>query len=232
MIGGNITVNLLQKMLEDSYTDPPTKIINGYVLDEEVSKKSILFSQMTSRVYVNETERKVMVSHRGTGLERYGSDWLNNIVYGVSGINAYKLTPRFLRAKAVHGSVIKKYKNYEVNTCGHSQAGLIAHLLPYGVKNVIQFNPASKSEQLQDNEYIIRSSKDLVSSLSVPTQLLNQTLYPGWSKKHYINIKAESENPLIEHSPAILSRLDPNMKIGKGHGRKKLIGYNINISIS
>ena len=64
-----------------------------------------------------------------------------------------------------------------MNTCGHSQAGLIAHLLPYGgVKNVIQFNPASKSEQLQDNEYIIRSSKDLVSSLSVPTQLLNETL--------------------------------------------------------
>ena len=118
MIGGNITVNLLQKMLEDSYTDPPTKIINGYVLDEDISKKSILFSQMTSRVYVNETERKVMVSHRGTGMERYGSDWLNNIVYGVFGINAYKLTPRFLRAKAVHDSVIKKYKNYEL-VCIH-----------------------------------------------------------------------------------------------------------------
>ena len=43
MIGGNITVNLLQKMLEDSYTDPPTKIINGYVLDEEVSTKSIFY---------------------------------------------------------------------------------------------------------------------------------------------------------------------------------------------
>ena len=49
MIGGNITVDLLQKMLEDSYTDPPTKIINGYVLDEFISKKSILFSKMTTR---------------------------------------------------------------------------------------------------------------------------------------------------------------------------------------
>ena len=230
MIGGSITVGLLQNMLEDSYTDPPTKIINGYVLDEDISKKSILFSQMTSRVYVNETEGKVIVSHRGTGMEKFGSDWLNNIVYGVAGINAYKTTPRFLRAKAVHDAVIKKYKNFEVNTCGHSQSGLIAHLLPYGVKNVFQFNPVSKSEQLQDNEYIIRSSKDLVSSLSVPTQLLNETLYPNWSKHHYINIKAETDNPIIEHSPAILSRLDPNLKIGKGLNRK-LRGYNINISI-
>ena len=114
MIGGSISVNLLQKMLEDSYTDPPTKIINGYVLDEEVSKKSILFSQMTVRVHVNETERKVIVTHRGTGMEKYGSDWANNLIYGAVGIAAYKLTPRYLRAKAVHDAVIKKYKNYEV----------------------------------------------------------------------------------------------------------------------
>ena len=115
-----------------------------------------------------------------------------------------------------------------MNTCGHSQGGLIAHLLSYGTKNSFQFNPASKSEQLSNNEYIIRSSKDLVSSLSVPSQLLNETLYPGWSKHHYINIKAESENPIVEHSPEILSRLDPNMKIGKGLYRK-LRGYVINI---
>ena len=47
-----------------------------------------------------------------------------------------------------------------------------------------------------------------------------------------ITIPAESNNPLIEHSPNILTRLDPNTKIGSGIKEKKyreLVGYKINI---
>ena len=56
------------------------------------------------------------------------TDRLNNIVYA-SRSNAYKMTPRYKRAKAVQDAVHKKYKNYEINTLGHSQGGLLSHLL-------------------------------------------------------------------------------------------------------
>jgi hypothetical protein len=166
-------------------------------------------------------------------MEMYGSDWLNNIVYGTAGIMAYKMTPRYQRAKAVQDAVHKKYKSnkWEVNTIGHSQAGLITHLLGSQSKNAIQFNPASKSESLGKNEYIVRSEADAVSALSVPQKMLNQTLYPNWSDKHYITIKAQSADPISEHSPDILARLPPDKKIGKGMPNFPLesIGFIMNL---
>ena len=56
-----------------------------------------------------------------------------------------------------------------VETVGHSQGALLAHLLSDKSKNGYLFNPAYKKEQLRDNEYVIRSSGDIVSKLSVPT---------------------------------------------------------------
>ena len=48
-----------------------------------------------------------------------------------------------------------------------------------------------------------------------------------------ITIPAESNDPIIEHSPNILTRLDPNTKIGSGmktkHKKRELEGYKINI---
>ena len=238
LYGGSMKVSEVQTFLEESYQDPPKPNILGYMFDEELSKKSILMSQMTARVYVKADEKKVIVTHRGTGMEKYGSDWVNNAVYASSaGITAYKLTPRYQRAKAVQDAVHKKYKSkkgWEVNTIGHSQGGLLSHLLGTESKNSIGFNPASKSEHLDKNQYIIRSSKDVVSALSVPSKMLNETLYPGWSKKHYITIPAATNDPVAEHNMKILERLDPNMKVGKGVMRGgcqcngKLKGYIIN----
>ena len=91
-------------------------------------------SQMKARAYVNSELKHIVVTHRGTGMENYGSDWVNNAVYESSpaGIMAYKLTPRYIRAKAVQDAVHKKYKASEgwiVDTTGHSQGGLLSHLL-------------------------------------------------------------------------------------------------------
>ena len=240
--GGSMKVSEIQTFLEESYQDPPKENILGYTLDEEISKKSILMSQMTARVYVKEDEKKVIVTHRGTGMEKFGSDWVNNAVYASSpaGIVTYKLTPRYQRAKAVQEAVHKKYKEkkgWEVNTIGHSQGGLLSHLLGTQSTNSIGFNPASKSENLGKNQYIIRSSKDVVSAMSVPAKMMNETLYPGWSKKHYVTITAETNDPITEHGVPILGRLDPEMKIGKGLrgysiagiNKKTLKGYVINV---
>jgi len=48
---------------------------------------------------------------------------------------------------------------------------------------------------------------------------MNETLYPGWTKRHLIEIPSES-GPVAEHSPDILERLDPELKIGKGISKK------------
>jgi hypothetical protein len=229
--GGTITANELQFFLVASYEEPSPSNILGYVLDEELSNLSKLVNQTTARVYVDEANKKVIVSHRGTGSEMMGSDWLNNVVYAGSS-SAYKLTPRYKRAKAVQDAVHKKYKNYNVTTVSHSQGGILSHLLGTQSKNSISLNPAYKYENVQANEYIIRSSGDVVSAASVPKKMLNEALYPGFTKRHMITIPAESNNPLIEHSPNILERLDPNTKIGSGIKKKKyreLVGYKINI---
>jgi hypothetical protein len=233
--GGSINAKELQTFLKESYEDPPKQNIMGYELDYKLSSQSVFDKQMTARVYVNEDQKKVMITHRGTGMEMHGTDWLNNAVYAAS-TAAYRLTPRFKRAKLVQDKAIKKYSAFEINSIGHSQGGLIVHLLNSSkIKNSIGFNPASKNEMLDKNEYIIRSSGDAVSALSIPNQMLNNTLYPGWTKRHMISIKDETGDPVAEHSPNIIDRLDPELIIGKGVSKKcgckkqrKIRGYIIN----
>jgi hypothetical protein len=229
--GGSITANELQKFLVASYEEPSPSNILGYVLDEELSNLSKLVNQTTARVYVNEANKKVIVSHRGTGSEMMGTDWLNNIVYAGSSA-AYKMTARYKRAKTVQDAVHKKYKNYEINTLSHSQGGILSHLLGSQSNNIITLNPAYKYENVQKNEYIIRSDFDVVSAASVPKKMFNEVMYPGWTKKHMITIPALTNDPLIEHSPNILERINPNTKIGSGikkHINRELVGYKINI---
>ena len=186
--GGSIKAIELQTFLKESYEDPPKQNIMGYEIDYDLSSQSIFNKQMTARVYVNENENKVIITHRGTGMEMHGTDWLNNAVY-VASTAAYKKTPRFKRAKLVQDMAIKKYSGFEINSGGHSQGGMIVHLLNSPeIKNSIGFNPASKNEMLGKNEYIIRSAGDAVSALSVPNKMLNDALFPGWTKRHMISI--------------------------------------------
>jgi hypothetical protein len=100
-------------------------------------------------------------------------------------------------------------------------------------KNGYLFNPAYKKEQLRDNEYVIRSSGDIVSKLSVPRKYLNALLYPSWSRNHYITIPAKTSNPIKEHEINVLDRLDQERSIGRGagSGKRPLKGYTININL-
>ena len=158
------------------------------------------------------------------------SDWLNNAVYATN-TAAYTTTPRYKEAKQMTTKALKKYKGFQFYNLGHSQGALLAHLNNSDkIKNVFELNPAYKNESLSNNEYIIRSSSDVVSSLTVPKKMLNNLLYPNWTKSHLITIPAKSANPIEEHKIDILDRLDPNMSIGKGAGKKqrKLNGFIIN----
>jgi hypothetical protein len=51
-----------------------------------------------------------------------GSDWANNLIYASS--SAYKLTPRFKTAQKMVNGASNKYKNYQFESIGHSQASV------------------------------------------------------------------------------------------------------------
>lgn len=214
LTGGSLKVGQLMELLKASYLEESPKNILGFILDEELSN-------IYGKVYVNENKKKVVVAFRGT---KETADWLNNLVYASS--SAYKSTPRYKTAKKMYDNALKKYKGYQFESIGHSQAALLARLLSYGSINSIGVNPAYKAETLKNNDYIIRSSGDVVSALTIPKNLINSILYPSWTKEHMITIPAESKNPMTEHKIDVLNRLDPNKKIGRGGAKPNKIRYD------
>jgi hypothetical protein len=164
-----------------------------------------------------------VLAFRGTGMENLGTDWINNLIFLVSD-PGYKLTPRYQTALKMYKGAIKKYKGFKFELIGHSQSGVIVNnLCSDKVRNCISLNPAYKNASLKNNEYIIRSTGDVVSKLTVPKKALNSVLYPQWTAKHMINIKNKTGNPITEHKVDILDRLNPNMIIGRGVGQQLLI---------
>jgi len=124
---------------------------------------------------------------------------------------------------------------------GHSQSGVIVNnLYSSKVQNCISLNPAYKNASLKDNEYIVRSTGDVVSKIAAPKKYMNLVLYPNWTKNHMQFIKNKTGNPITEHKPDILDRLDQNKKIGRGGShqtkckcdKKELKGYKINVCLS
>jgi hypothetical protein len=227
--GGSLKPPEIKSFLQASYEDKAPPQINDYMLDEKLSN-------LYGKVYVNESLKKVVLAFRGTGMENLGTDWLNNIVLALDS-NAYKLTPRYKTAVKMYNGAMTKYKGYKVYLLGHSQSGMIVNnLCSSKVQNCISLNPAYKNASLKDNEYIIRSTGDVVSKLAAPKKYLNSVLYPNWTKEHMIFLEDKTGNPITEHKPDILDRLDQNMKIGRGGNLSKkcscdkrtLKGYTIN----
>jgi hypothetical protein len=206
MKGGSLVPKELKDFLTASYIENAPEQIDGYTLDNKLSN-------LFGKVYVNQDLKKVVVAFRGTA---EASDWLNNGIWGISG-TAYKLTSRFKTAKQMNDAAKRKYKGYQFELVGHSQSGILVNELCSKVdKNCISLNPAYKAASLKDNEYIIRSSGDVVSALSASKKLMNQLLFPSFTATHMITIPAKTSNPLKEHEITILDRLDQNKKIGRG----------------
>ena len=216
MKGGSLKPQELKKFLSASYEKNAPKTIDNYILDDKLSN-------LYGKVYVNEALKKVVLAFRGTGMENLGTDWINNLIFLVSD-PGYKLTPRYQTALKMYKGAIKKYKGFKFELIGHSQSGLIVNnLCSDKVNNCISLNPAYKNAYLKNNEYIIRSTGDVVSKMTVPKKALNSVLYPQWTKKHMINIENKTGNPITEHKVDILDRLNPNMIIGRGVGQQLLI---------
>ena len=176
MKGGSLKPQELKDFLQASYEKNAPNYINGYVQDESLSN-------LYGKVYVNEDLKKVVPAFRGTGMENLGTDWINNLVFLVSD-PGYKLTPRYQTAFKMYKGAMKKYKGFKFELIGHSQSGVIVNnLCSDKVNNCISLNPAYKNATLRNNEYIIRSTGDVVSKLTVPKKALNSVLFPKWTKK-------------------------------------------------
>jgi hypothetical protein len=216
MKGGSLRPQELKDFLQASYEKTAPKTIDNYLLDDKLSN-------LYGKVYVNHDLKKVVLAFRGTGSEALGSDWINNLIFLVSD-PGYKLAPRYQTAFKMYKGAIKKYKGFKFELIGHSQSGVIVNnSCSDKVNNCISLNPAYKNASLKNNEYIIRSTGDVVSKLTVPKKALNSVLYPQWTKKHMINIENKTGNPITEHKVDILDRLNPNMIIGRGVGQQLLI---------
>jgi hypothetical protein len=197
MEGGRLSTQNLKGLLDASY-DPKRKKVGDFVLDKEVSSG-------TSKVYRNPKTGQVVVAHRGTA---GFTDWGNNAVYALGGKEAYKLTPRYKEAEKVQRRAEKKYGASNVSTIGHSQGGLQSELLGGRSKEIITLNKATRpfESNRNKNQFDVRSERDVVSGLNP---------FARKSKKD-VSIKAQTYNPLTEHSGDVLKRLGKNRMIGKG----------------
>jgi hypothetical protein len=87
--GGSFLPKDLKDLHASSYKEEPVNDVNGWVIDESISKP-------TARVYFNASKNQAIVIHRGT--DATVSDWSNNLAF-LTGTN--KLTGRYKDAERV-----------------------------------------------------------------------------------------------------------------------------------
>jgi hypothetical protein len=212
--GGAVSADDTKNIISETYKDKPSEKIGNYVLDKDLSTAE-------AKVYHDPVTNKTIVSNRGTSGAK---DWINNGIYALSN-DLYKKTGRYKRAKDVQDKTIQKYGKVDTNV-GHSQGAIITRNLNDEGKTgeVINVNPASKGETQKDNEYNVRSKKDVVSALSVPANFIKGIFRPSTKRKDKtITVKADTNNVLKEHSGDILNRLDPNQMLGGALPKKDVV---------
>ena len=178
--GGGLKANTLKSMIKSTYDRSEVEGWNKIMDTPEVTG-------------FKHPSGQVVVALRGT--EGTLVDWQNNAVYGVGGELAYKMTPRYKRAKERVAELERKYNPEDITLIGHSQAGLIAEIVPTKAREIISLNSASRPQDMfynkkKKNLYRIRAKFDPVSMFNI-------------SKPEY-TINEKNLNPLAQHSPTIL----------------------------
>jgi len=81
-------------------------------------------------------------------------------VFGLGGETAYKMTPRYKRAKERVAELEKKYNPEDISLIGHSQGGLLAEIVPSNARERITLNKATQPQdflfrRMKKNQYDI-----------------------------------------------------------------------------
>jgi len=209
--GGKLRASEVRNLLDASYQTEPAQNIGDWVLDNGLSNEY-------AKVYYK-PDGSAVVAHRGTS---GALDWGNNLAYALGN---YENTDRYRQGKAIQDQAESKYGAKNISTLGHSQGSVLSRKLGANTKEIINVNPAYKGEVPLANEYNVRSSKDVVSSLYAPVSSVSRLLYPSYTKKHSITVPTDkSFDVLGNHSYDILNKLGDDY-IGEGAGFKKKENY-------
>ena len=178
--GGGLKANTLKSMIKSTYDRSE---VEGW-------QKIMDTPEVTG---FKHPSGQIAVALRGT--EGTLTDWQNNAVFGLGGETAYKMTPRYKRAKERVAELEKQYNPEDMTIIGHSQGGLLAEIVPSNARERITLNKATRPQDFlfrrrKKNQYDIRSRFDPVSFF--PLQKSNYT------------IDGVSLNPLAQHSYNIL----------------------------
>ena len=189
-LGGKLSSQEVKDFIGASYSKKKNaNNVGDYILDRELSTKN-------NKVYYNPKTKKAVIANAGTSSM---GDWWNNknILFG-----NYETTNRYKEVEDVQKRAITKYGLPNLSNVSHSQSGESARIMAKkGLTNEsISLNPAIIGKS-HEGVQVIRSGNDLVSAFTPMGE-------------NDVTIKADTINPLTEHSNNVLDRVDQDF--GKG----------------
>ncbi len=212
-----LTVKLIIKFLDASYSNEPEPQIDDYEL-VSIDKNDDLLDMNSDekqyvKVYYSKKLKHCVVVHRGT--EPPSSSWIGSITdksfaecamelcpvlqtCSPPGIQKckYKDTRRFKVSEMIQKWAEKKYSQGNVTTLGHSQGGLLAALVGQNSKEIIKIQPLHR-EAYQDTEkeITIRSMNDFIDKRKVNE---DKTIVVSDPSRHmYVNIENPKEKGIM-----------------------------------
>ena len=131
-------------------------------------------------------------------------------------LGLYDYTNLAKKAKLTQKQVEDKYGAANLTSIGHSQSGEITRKNAKKSKQIINVNsayvPTWKYNKIKIS---IRSGGDLVSLPKWKDDLFTSLFYKNRSKNDITIPTHNKFNVLGNHSPRVLDKLDPDLKIGK-----------------
>ena len=215
--GGKIAVKDLNKLLNESYKNKnkTSKTVDNYELDEDLSTDK-------TKIYRDITNGDIKMVNRGT------SD-MRDVITDAKLLFGFKNNNRYNEGRQILNKVKEKYPNKSIDVLGHSLGASVAEDIGNDpqVKNIITLNKPTtpmdliKKSKINDKQYDIRTSRDVVSMLQ-----------PIQKDENDIIIPSETNNLYTEHKIDVLDRLDQDKIIGTGlkiNGKLKTLS-NIEIT--
>jgi hypothetical protein len=195
--GGSLPFGVIYKVIKNGYSIAQ----QGSVDFNDIGDFVLEYSTSEVQVYKSKERKQIIINYVGT----YKLiDWLNALAYYY---RFYTTTERYKRAETEFLKVLNTNPKYKITIVAHSQSSAISRELLKKYKDVfeiINLNPVADpiDEKPLKKEYTVFSSEDV----------------PSFYKRDSPNdlmIRAESFNPITEHSPDILLRLNLETEFGR-----------------
>jgi hypothetical protein len=204
--GGKIAIKHLNQLLNESYKNKQntSERVDNYELDKDLSTDK-------TKIYRDTETGDIKMVNRGT------SD-IKDVITDAGLLFGYK-NNRYNEGRQILQQVKQKYPDKSIDVIGHSLGASVAEDIGKDpqIKNVITLNKPTtpmdliRKSKVNDKQYDIRTSRDIVSMLQ-----------PIQKDDNDIIIPSESKNLYTEHKIDVLDRLDQDRIIGTGLKNKKL----------